>query len=479
MSSSRSSRGRGRGSKSTYSTKPTTRSPQTETTGTYDPNFHQKLIDGGIYPYGYEDPDGRVPPKPRNWQEIRERLRQYRPSLSSTTFSEEQHEQFQRADARVSKENKATKRVIPIIEGNSTHNNCIEDDIKFTNLAPLTDDVLTAAKPDVYHGARPEQLSRNIRNDLTEFIIPSKHDHLPMAPNFFLEAKGPDGSASVAKLQACYDGALGARSMHSLQSYGQDESAYDNNAYSISSTYHSGTGTLQMYTSHLSQPKSAEDRPEYYMNQLGAYAMTDGHDTFRRGATAYRNARDWAKEQRDEAIEQANRRESNPKSQAIDARFSAGRDFPTGGPDDDPRITDYNRQDTRTTSHRDHGTSDVGGSSSDPLASDYRVPVKRSSRQSKRARDRQPKRRFTDESSDAESSNAFNTLSVPQSPLTNASWSWDNGKFLFHNGDRIVKEQEESPADVWVYYDQGWPGQRGKKWRYWDSSTQETTYIRS
>jgi hypothetical protein len=46
----------------------------------------------------------------------------------------------------------------------------------------------------------------------------TQHD-LPIAPNFFLAAKGPDGSAAVAKRQACYDGALGERGMHSLQSY--------------------------------------------------------------------------------------------------------------------------------------------------------------------------------------------------------------------------------------------------------------------
>lgn len=34
--------------------------------------------------------------------------------------------------------------------------------------------------------------------------------------------------------------------------------------------------------------------------------MTGNAETFRQGATAYRNARDWAKKQRDEAIRRAN-----------------------------------------------------------------------------------------------------------------------------------------------------------------------------
>jgi hypothetical protein len=34
--------------------------------------------------------------------------------------------------------------------------------------------------------------------------------------------------------------------------------------------------------------------------------LTDNYESFRRGAGAYRNGRDWAKKQRDQAIAQAN-----------------------------------------------------------------------------------------------------------------------------------------------------------------------------
>ncbi|KAI0187943.1 hypothetical protein F4808DRAFT_466292 [Astrocystis sublimbata] len=40
-------------------------------------------------------------------------------------------------------------------------------------------------------------------------IVPSTQPDLPVAPNFFLAAKGPDGSLAVVERQACYDGALG------------------------------------------------------------------------------------------------------------------------------------------------------------------------------------------------------------------------------------------------------------------------------
>ena len=67
----------------------------------------------------------------------------------------------------------------------------------------------------------------------------------------------------MCKRQALYDGALGARGIHELRSYVDPETAYDNNAYTITSTYHGGTGAL-------------------------------------------RNARDWAKEKREELMIAAN-----------------------------------------------------------------------------------------------------------------------------------------------------------------------------
>ncbi|KAF2185448.1 hypothetical protein K469DRAFT_687802 [Zopfia rhizophila CBS 207.26] len=57
-------------------------------------------------------------------------------------------------------------------------------------------------------------------------------------------------------LLATYDAAHGARAMLEIQSYGQDGYNYDGNAYTFASTYHSGTGTLQMYAMHPTEPAS-------------------------------------------------------------------------------------------------------------------------------------------------------------------------------------------------------------------------------
>jgi hypothetical protein len=50
------------------------------------------------------------------------------------------------------------------------------------------------------------------------------------------------------------------------------------------------------------------------MTQLKGWSMTGDAETFRKGATAYRNARDWAKKMRDDFIMAANERLSDAQS---------------------------------------------------------------------------------------------------------------------------------------------------------------------
>ena len=55
-----------------------------------------------------------------------------------------------------------------------------------------------------------------------------------------------------------FDGALGARGMHELRSYVDPETAYGTNAYTITSTYHGGTGDLTIYSIHANQSNSPQ-----------------------------------------------------------------------------------------------------------------------------------------------------------------------------------------------------------------------------
>src|ERR1700677_326942 len=118
MSSTRSnSRVSKQKSTSTSRTRTSTNTANTASTGPYNRNFQQNLVDGGVYPDGYEYPDGRMPELPVNWDEIKQRLAHPRPSLSPSRFPEEEFRKFKRADAHASKEKQVTTSVIPIIEG--------------------------------------------------------------------------------------------------------------------------------------------------------------------------------------------------------------------------------------------------------------------------------------------------------------------------------------------------------------------------
>ena len=305
MSSSQSSLGRRkRGSQSPIKRDSTPNTTTTRSTGPYDRAFQQHLIDHDILPDGYEYPDGRLPIEPSNMKEIMDALARPRPSLSPSRFTDDDFRKFKRADTHAVKESQVVSKVIPIMEGRIGDSKCTASEVLFTNLDHLTDGTIVPAKPDLYYGARPEQLDRQVRRDLDGSVVPSPQHDLPVAPNMFLEVKGPDGSAAVAKRQLAYDIAVGERGQQALWSYKAAEPVYENNAHTLGYTYQDGQ--LKMYASHQMKPTTPGGRPGYAMTQVDTWGLTGNASAFRKGATAYRNGRDWARRKREEAIKQAN-----------------------------------------------------------------------------------------------------------------------------------------------------------------------------
>ncbi|OAA36096.1 hypothetical protein NOR_07702 [Metarhizium rileyi] len=262
-----------RATQSTRVTRVTNNSSRSARSSVYDKGFQQYLIDYKIYPEGYEVGNGLPTIKPSNLDSIQEALRANRASLSPSQFTQEAFQDF-----------------------------------KSKNTQPITSTKAVKPKPDLFDGAFLEDINKDVRDDpaLRPKIIPTKHHSLPVASNFFMEVKGPDGNASVAQRQACYDGAYGARAMHALQNHGKAQLEYDENAYAYSSTYHPATGTLQLYAHHVIGPADTGGRPGYHMTQLDTWGMTGNIDTFRHGATAFRNTRDLARRHRDHFIKAAN-----------------------------------------------------------------------------------------------------------------------------------------------------------------------------
>ena len=175
--------------------------------------------------------------------------------------------------------------------------------------------------------------------------------------------------------------------MQNLQLYGQDGSFHDNNAYTITSTYHGGQ--LILYTSHLSQPTNSGGRPEYYMTQINAWGMKGNLETFRQGASAFRNARDWAKEQREEAIKNANQRvhDNQVGTPTVDANFGPVPGFTSEASQDELSTIDSLSPESQPSPNQGLNATVIlqdFETSTDELILDYIPPAKRSKTQPKK-----------------------------------------------------------------------------------------------
>ncbi|KAK0258868.1 hypothetical protein LTR35_018127 [Friedmanniomyces endolithicus] len=280
----------------------TGRTSKTGTTGPYDPQFAQLLIDNRAYPDGHEDSDGDAP-EPNNKEALLDGRVRSRSSLSPSRFDEAAFKQYQRANRAADDEQAVMMDVIPTIRGNTGTRFHKSSNTLFNNLIDLAPGI-RKAQPDMYDGARPAEIDLAVRTHLNGYIIPSTSTKRPAAPNHLTEVKGPSGRSDVLRRQATYAGAIGARAMHELQNYGNDPPVYDGNAYTLVPAYNSGAGTLQIYATHPTH--SATGRTEYHMTELDSYAMMRNANSFREGATAFRNSRDLSKEHRDRFIAAAN-----------------------------------------------------------------------------------------------------------------------------------------------------------------------------
>lgn len=281
------------------------RAPTPESMGPYDTAFEQHPIDHHILPDDHEYPDGQMTPEPGNMHAIRAALERPRASPSAPALSDTDFHKFCRANRLAKTARQVISTIVPTLEGEIVDRKCVAGGIPLNNFDHLTNGTLAVGSPDFYYGARPEQLAMDIRKQLGGHIVPSTQHDLPILPNFFLQAKGSNASMEVALRQACYNGALGARAMHTLlQSYGQSVPRYDNKAYVLTSSYLSGT--LTMFTVHPLPPAKSNHRPGFAMTVINSWSMIGNYTAFLQAVTAYQNGLDWAKQQRDEAIAYAN-----------------------------------------------------------------------------------------------------------------------------------------------------------------------------
>lgn len=270
----------------------------------YDSDFEQHLIDHDVYPYKYDYDDDDDFVYSDNWKEINERLAQSRSSLSPSRFSREAFWKFEKINMQTLTENAVMSKAFPIIA--DIVDVFSQKNILFENLKDLTDDSITKAKPDFYDESRSTELNRQIRKKLSFYIVPSTNIVASCLLNFFTKGKDSNENAAICKRQALYDDAVSAREMHELRSYVDSETTYDNNAYTITSTYHGDSETLIVYTTHLTLFKDIKRSIEYCMTQLNLFVTINNSEIFRQETTLLRNVRELTKEKREELIAATN-----------------------------------------------------------------------------------------------------------------------------------------------------------------------------
>ncbi|KAI0399638.1 hypothetical protein F4802DRAFT_30220 [Xylaria palmicola] len=303
----------------TQSTNPTSASSKSKRSSAYDTNFDQHLIDHHIYPPFHRFPNGQKAPAPANLAEIRQVLHAHRRSVSPSTVSESAFEEFQLKSTTRS-EGTVMRSIVPLLTGGADIPN--EGHLPFGNLDSITSNSTVTLAPDFFDGALPGAIDKRVRDALNKRIVPTPHASVPMAPNFFLEAKGPAGTGEVARRQAVLDGAHGSLIIHALQNYLKEQPIYDGNAYAFTATY--VDGQLKLYAHYLTPPVNPGERPDQHTTQLRGYCLTGNYDGWLDGTRALRNLRVFAKECRDRFIGIANARVRKLGTDAEAARTEGG-----------------------------------------------------------------------------------------------------------------------------------------------------------
>jgi hypothetical protein len=96
---------------------------------------------------------------------------------------------FKRKNARVIFKGKVISTIFLIISSDANIPN--EENLQFTRLKSITGYITINPRPDFYNSARLEDINKEVREELSLYIIPTRHAIALVALNFFIEAKAP------------------------------------------------------------------------------------------------------------------------------------------------------------------------------------------------------------------------------------------------------------------------------------------------
>ena len=258
----------------------------------YTAPWEQHLIDFGIYFDGYNRTQA-----PTNLSDIQARLKRRRPLLGNF---DDDYQEFLEKNEEVNSKKSAMALVISTLLGNLEIPH--EQGILFSNLTSLTDGSIPMPKPDFYDGLHPSAIECGLREDLAKFIMPSNNPSAAILPTFLMTVPASAMPMDYHMRAAWYYGVFAARGIHRLRCRIPLQELNNKRAYVLTATYDPECMKLSLYTTHVVMTNNKAAPIEYHTAACASISMDDDVEEFRVAVSALRNAREWARDQREELI---------------------------------------------------------------------------------------------------------------------------------------------------------------------------------
>lgn len=265
----------------------------------YTAALEQQLIDHFIYPPCYH-----LTQNPANLGDIQTRLNRRRPSLDQSCFSDDDYSEILKKDGEDKSKSSSQSLVfstfigkldIPHVQG-----------ISLKNLAHLTDGSIHKPRLEFYDGVHPSKLGWELREDFAKFIEPSNNPSVPILPTFLMTVAAPPTGLKYLTRAAWYYGVFAARAIYQLRAHIPSQVLNDKRAYVVTAGYDPDSTLLRLYTTHMVLTDNPATPFQYHTVVCGSWCLESGAETFRTAISALRNAREWARDQRDDLIRLAN-----------------------------------------------------------------------------------------------------------------------------------------------------------------------------
>ncbi len=256
------------------------------------------MIDHSIFPPRYH-----LTQKPANLGDIQTRLKRRRPSLDQARFSDDDFSEFEKNNEEAKSKSSALALVFSTFIGKLDIPHVQKS--SFQNLRCLTDGSIPMPRPEFYDGAHPSKIGWELQEDLAKLIMPSTNPSVPILPTFLMTVAAPKTSPKCLMRAAWYYGAFAARAVHQLRCRIPSQALNDKKAYVITADYAADSAILDLYVTHTVLADDPAVPLQYHTVLCGRWFLDDA-EAYRTAISALRNAREWARDQRDDLIRLAN-----------------------------------------------------------------------------------------------------------------------------------------------------------------------------